>query len=535
MEIDKELVRQLQKQSLEEYCLFRSIPIDEFASLKFEAYKLEKTKFSKHRNAISNIFLKYVKHPKSASLDAILDLDYEISEGFREDCLRVMMDFFSSNTYNTFLINIDFLRENAQELGIDTGSDDWLFRYLNAVPFIEIYSPLLEAYAQKIPYSFPKIIISNSLNNVFENGIVPLLVNHVFTIEKSDGALPRFHLLSNDMFPNDLASTGNMIISLAEYYLGLKSSSFVIEFQNIEKSEAFPIFGTPLALGIRLFTIFHEYSHVVYSHFSKKSEIKDEVFADNLALHIFIKKFLGELRSYKLESEAGIMSFFRIYSFAFLSPLVLMNFLTVLNILLNDKSSHTHPHPSIREKYLRKTLLNYFHNRPPLQMELEKVYSLINSVFEYIYAQFNLRDGFVEENDIESLKDINLPVQFMSKKKAKLPERQQMLQQLIAMNSSQYLREKFYPLVLEYAGQEKTANDIASMLITAICKFAVDDAGSNPGIIPSARAARIIREQGPNLVDALVDDSGVADMSKRIISDSNVFNKAIELCGDVIV
>lgn len=122
----------------------------------------------------------------------------------------------------------------------------------------------------------------------------------------------------------------------------------------------------------------------------------------------------------------------------------------------------------------------------------------------------------------------------MSKKKAKLPERQQMLQQLIAMNSSQYLQEKFYPLVLEYAGQEKTANDIASMLITAICKFAVDDAGSNPGIIPSARAARIIREQGPNLVDALVDDSGVADMSKRILSESNVFNKAIELCGDVI-
>lgn len=410
--IDRDLTRALQKESLEEYCLLHNVSVEEFARRKYEDYKGDLDKFIKHQNVISQLFIKHTNVLDSSSVDAVLDMDYNLSESYKRGCLKDIKAFFSKYNFSTFLINIDLLKANAKKFEVKIKSDNWMLEYLEKIPMIILYSPFIEAYAQKIPNTLPRIIVSNSLGNVFENGIIPVLINHIFMIEKKADGLPSFHLLPNNVPPSDLASTGDMIIDMARFYLGQKPST-QIDFRQTIKSEAYPIFGTSLGVGIQLFTILHEFSHIIYSHFSKESEITDEAFADNLAMHILIEGTLKELKSYRLESDLSIIGYFRIYSFRLLAPIVLMHFFTVMKILLNDKSSPTHPHPNIRQWYLKEILMTYFKNRPPLKEQLEKVYSQIDEVFDYIYSKHESKSKGINEEDLISILDINLPVQFM--------------------------------------------------------------------------------------------------------------------------
>jgi hypothetical protein len=112
-----------------------------------------------------------------------------------------------------------------------------------------LYSRYVEAYAQRHPSTLLRIIISNSLTNLFENGIVPLVLNHIYTIE-GQGDSRRFHLLPNTALPSDLASTGDMIIKMAEYYLNPGPGTFV-DFSSTPRSETEPFFGVPFCRVMR--------------------------------------------------------------------------------------------------------------------------------------------------------------------------------------------------------------------------------------------------------------------------------------------
>lgn len=410
MKIDQNLIRTLQKESLEEYCLLHNISVEEFCRKKYVDNKGELNKFKNHQNIVSELFEKYLNMLDTPSIDAILDLDYNFSESYRRGAIKDIEAFFSKYKYSTFFIDSDLLRKNAKDFKVNINLDNWMISYIDKIPMVILYTPFIEAYVQRIPNDLPKIIVSNSLSNVFENGIIPLLINHFFMIDKEDDGLPRFHLLPNTVPPSDLASTGDMIIEIGKFYLG---QSAFMDFSKTRKSEAYPIFGAPFSIGINLFTILHEYSHVIYSHFEKRGEIIDEAFADNLALHILIEHILTELKSYGLESDRSILAFFRIYSFALLAPMVMMHFLTVTKILLNTESPATHPHPNARQWYLQEILMIYFQNRPPLKEQLEKISGLINNVFDYIYQKLECKDKGVNEQDMISLSNINLPVQFM--------------------------------------------------------------------------------------------------------------------------
>lgn len=410
MKTDQDLTRALQKESLEEYCQLHNVSVEEFARKKYEDYKGELDKFTEHQNVISQLLIRHAPVLDSSSVDAVLDMDYNFSESCKRGCLDDIEAFFSKYSFSTFLIDIDLLKANAKEFEVNIKSDNWMLAYLEKIPMIILYSPFIEAYARKISNTLPRIIVSNSLLNVFENGVVPLLINHIFTIEKKEDGLPRCHLLPNTVPPSDLVSTGDMIIKMAKSCLGQNP---YIDFSKTKKSEAYPIFGANLGVGIQLFIILHEYSHVIYSHFSKKSEITDEAFADNLAMHILIERTLNELKSHGLKSDSSIIAFFRVYSFALLAPIVFMHFLTVTKILLNDEGSPTHPHPYIRQWSLNMILMIYFKNRPLLKEQLEKVYSPIEKVFEYIYAKLHSKSKGINKRDLISILDINLPVQFM--------------------------------------------------------------------------------------------------------------------------
>ncbi len=310
------------------------------------------------------------------------------------------------------MIDVDTLRATAKEFEVDIQSNDWMLSYIERIPMIILYTPFIEAYVQRIPNSVPRIVVSNSLAFLFESGIIPLLINHIFTIKKTKEGHPSFHLLPNSNSPSDLSSTGDMIIDMARFYLG-QIPLTRINFRNIPKSEAYPIFGTPLGIGIQLFTVFHEFSHVIYSHLLNQNDIKDEAFADNLAVHILIERTLNELKSHGLESSEATLAFFRVYSFQLLAPVILMNFTVVMQLLLDEKNPPTHPHPSIRSWYLKEILMTYFKNRPPLKEELDKVYSPIGNVFDYIYAKLGGKNKGMDENDLQSIMNINLPVSFL--------------------------------------------------------------------------------------------------------------------------
>ncbi|MDL1978182.1 MAG: hypothetical protein LWX52_08830 [Deltaproteobacteria bacterium] len=410
MIIDQNFIRTLQKESLEEYCLLHNVSVEEFCLKKHEDNKGELNKFQNHQNIISELFVKHLNVLDSSSIDAVLDMDYDFSESYRRGGIKDIEAFFLKYKYSTFFIDSDLLKNSAKDFKVNINSDNWMISYIYKIPMIILYTPFIEAYVQRIPNDLPKIIVSNSLNNVFENGIIPLLINHIFTIEKEEDGLPRFYLLPNTVPPSDLASTGDMIIEMAKFYLGQNA---FIDFSKTRKSEAYPIFGTPFSIGINLFTILHEYSHVIYSHFEKKSEIIDEAFADNLALNILIERTLTELKSYGLDSDRSTVAFFRIYSFTLLAPMVMMHFLTVTKILLNAESSPTHPHPNARQWYLQEILMIYFKNRPPLKEQLEKISGLINNVFDYIYQKLGSKDKGINEQDMISVSNISLPVQFM--------------------------------------------------------------------------------------------------------------------------
>jgi hypothetical protein len=102
----------------------------------------------------------------------------------------------------------------------------------------------------------------------------------------------------------------------------------------------------------------------------------------------------------------------------------------------------------------------------------------------------------------------------MKDEKILLPNRKEMLQRLMNVNSSTHLLEDFYPTILKNAGQEKTVKDLIVIILTAI-----DIYSENLATI----AKDFILEQLPRFVEVLIDDKELAQKAKLYLQISYCF------------
>lgn len=106
-----------------------------------------------------------------------------------------------------------------------------------------------------------------------------------------------------------------------------------------------------------------------------------------------------------------------------------------------------------------------------------------------------------------------------------LPNHEEMLERLTKSEMHKSATEKFisgfYPLLLESAGKEKDAKDIALMLTLAIDDFAEqstlgkDGDGKTFKAIKSFEKSFMYKHKVPELIDILVDDSEIAQEAKE--------------------
>lgn len=99
----------------------------------------------------------------------------------------------------------------------------------------------------------------------------------------------------------------------------------------------------------------------------------------------------------------------------------------------------------------------------------------------------------------------------MSEKVITLPNRDEMLRRLIGVSDTMLQQERFYPLLLESAEGERSAQGVAAMLVLAIHDYVED----LPPIM-----ARLMYPLAPKFVEALVDDQEVAEEAKSLLEEA---------------
>lgn len=92
-----------------------------------------------------------------------------------------------------------------------------------------------------------------------------------------------------------------------------------------------------------------------------------------------------------------------------------------------------------------------------------------------------------------------------------LPTREEMERRLIDVDDNAHLRERFYPLLLASAGQERVAPGVALMMAFAIEQY-------SKGMPPGMR--RLMYLRAPEFVTALVDDQAVATTAQGILAST---------------
>lgn len=93
----------------------------------------------------------------------------------------------------------------------------------------------------------------------------------------------------------------------------------------------------------------------------------------------------------------------------------------------------------------------------------------------------------------------------MSDKIIILPDREEMLRRLVAVNDSSHYQERFYPILLKQAGQERVAEGIVLMLSLAVHEYT---AGMHH------QMANLLFMEVPDFIDALIDDKEAAEKTK---------------------
>ena len=99
----------------------------------------------------------------------------------------------------------------------------------------------------------------------------------------------------------------------------------------------------------------------------------------------------------------------------------------------------------------------------------------------------------------------------MSEKVITLPNRDEMLERLVKVSDNSHLQERFYPILLKQAGQERVAQGIVMMLALAIHDYV-------EGMPPVM--ANLMYMQAPDFIDALVSDPETAKEAKGFLKEA---------------
>jgi hypothetical protein len=109
----------------------------------------------------------------------------------------------------------------------------------------------------------------------------------------------------------------------------------------------------------------------------------------------------------------------------------------------------------------------------------------------------------------------------MSEKVITLPNHEDMLQRLCAMDYISQLHERFCSLLLEHAGEERSAQGVVDLLFQSIYNCTKD--------MPWMwQTSRLLLNRAHAYVDALVDDPEVAQAAKSILAEVRMGNPPTE-------
>lgn len=99
----------------------------------------------------------------------------------------------------------------------------------------------------------------------------------------------------------------------------------------------------------------------------------------------------------------------------------------------------------------------------------------------------------------------------MSEKVINLPNRDDMQRRLLAVDDNSHLQERFYPLLLKHAGEKLVAQGVVMLLALSIHDY-------TEGMPPMMSGLMYMRAD--DYVDALVDDTEVADAAKSFLAEA---------------
>lgn len=96
-------------------------------------------------------------------------------------------------------------------------------------------------------------------------------------------------------------------------------------------------------------------------------------------------------------------------------------------------------------------------------------------------------------------------------KKVILPQREEMLRRLLTVSDESHFQERFYPLLLKYAGRTLLPHGILMMLALSIDDYC---RGMPPVMIS------IMYMTAPKIVDALIDNHEVAKEVNNLLAQA---------------
>ncbi|MCH8986978.1 hypothetical protein IIA94_02315 [Patescibacteria group bacterium] len=99
----------------------------------------------------------------------------------------------------------------------------------------------------------------------------------------------------------------------------------------------------------------------------------------------------------------------------------------------------------------------------------------------------------------------------MSDKVITLPKHEEMLQRLMQVDDNSHLQERFYPILLKNAGEEKVAQGVVLMLQLAIHDYVE---GMPPMI------GGLLQMRFDDYIDALVDDEEIRKEAKDFFAQA---------------
>ena len=92
-----------------------------------------------------------------------------------------------------------------------------------------------------------------------------------------------------------------------------------------------------------------------------------------------------------------------------------------------------------------------------------------------------------------------------------LPDHDEMLRRLVSARDNPHYQERFYPLLLQNAGQEKVSMGVVMMFTLAIHDY-------GQGMPPMV--TNLVMRDVPDFIDALIDDKTVAQEAKDFLEQT---------------